>query len=68
MGVTDACMSDEDVDTQIERYEHLFGMDSKKFLQMMQDGEVTDSFETMDWLILLKTRGNDNGDNDRYNP
>ncbi len=44
----------EEIISQISRYEKMFGMSSEEYLRQKQNGNEDDSFETMDWMILLR--------------
>lgn len=47
-------ISQEEIGQKIARYEQAFGMSSREFLQTMKEGIAPDTFETMDWMILLR--------------
>ncbi|MCP4348954.1 MAG: hypothetical protein GY795_26030 [Desulfobacterales bacterium] len=47
-------LTEEEIISQISRYEKMFGMSSEEFLRQKQNGNEDDSFETMDWMILLR--------------
>ena len=47
-------LSNEEITAQIASYEKKFGMSSQEFLQRMENGTAPDTFETMDWMILLR--------------
>jgi hypothetical protein len=47
-------ITDEQIAERIAEYEQHFGINSDEFLQQMRDGTIEDSFETMDWMILLR--------------
>lgn len=49
-------MTRSEIETQIAQYEEQFGMSSEEFLQQMEEGRTPDSFEAIDWAILLKHR------------
>jgi len=49
-------LTQEEIEAQIAHYEKLFGMSSEVFLQRMREGTADDTFETMDWMILLRHR------------
>ncbi len=51
-----ALMDDEDVERQIHAYEAQFQMTSDEFLALKKRGSFPDSFEAIDWAILLKYR------------
>jgi hypothetical protein len=51
-----ATLSQNDIASQIAQYEREFGMSSDEFLQRMREGTAPDTFETMDWMILLRNR------------
>lgn len=51
-------MSQGEIEEKIARYEKLFGMSSAAFLQRWREGTAPDTFETMDWAILLRHRRN----------
>ena len=43
-----------DIELQIAEYEEQFGMSSDEFLHRWHNGDAPDTFETMDWRILLR--------------
>ena len=47
-------LSYEEIAAIISRYEDRFQMSSKEFLQRVSEGTAPDTFETMDWMILLR--------------
>ncbi len=47
-------LTEDEIMSQISRYEKMFGMSSEEFLRQKQNGTEDDSFETMDWMILLR--------------
>jgi len=49
-------LSQEDIEHQIAHYEQQFGMSSEEFSRRMREGTAPDTFETMDWMILLRNR------------
>lgn len=49
-------LTSEDVESQIAHYECRFSMSSEEFLKRWREGTAPDTFETMDWLILLRHR------------
>ena len=49
-------MSQDEIERQLAHYEQVFGMSSEEFLKRKRDGTVPDTFETMDWMILLRHR------------
>jgi hypothetical protein len=50
-------MSQEEIERKIVHYEQVFDMSSQEFSQKMKEGSAPDTFETMDWMILLRHRG-----------
>lgn len=46
----------EEAEQLIAHYEQLFVMSSEEFLRRVKDGTAPDTFETMDWVILLRLR------------
>lgn len=44
-------MSLEEIDTIVAHYEQKYGMSSEEF---MQRNDIPDTYETMDWQILIK--------------
>ncbi len=51
---TDDVMSQDDIESVITQYERQFGMTSEEFLQKCHEGTAPDTYEAMDWAILLK--------------
>ncbi len=51
---TDDVMSQDDIERVITQYERQFGMTSEEFLQKRHEGTAPDTYEAMDWAILLK--------------
>jgi hypothetical protein len=51
-----AVMSHEEIEQQIGHYEQMFGMSSEAFIEQVRAGTAPDTFETMDWMILLRHR------------
>lgn len=47
-------MTQGEIEEKIARYESQFDMSSAEFLQQRQEGTAPDTFETMEWMILLK--------------
>lgn len=47
-------VSKEEIENQIASYEQVFGMSSEEFLERVREGAAPDTFETMDWKILLR--------------
>ncbi len=51
-----AVMSHEEIERQIEHYERVYGISSEAFIEQVRAGIAPDTFETMDWMILLRHR------------
>jgi hypothetical protein len=50
----DGILTREELLEQVRAYETQFGMTSDQFLRMRKAGTAPDTFETIDWAILLK--------------
>jgi hypothetical protein len=51
-----AMISQQEIEDQIALYEQAFGMSSDEFLLRVHEGTAPDTFEAMDWLVLLRHR------------
>jgi len=47
-------MTDEEIQRILKGYEQQFGMTSEEFLKMWAEDAVPDTYETMDWAMLLR--------------
>lgn len=46
-------LSQEEIYHQIDVYESKYGMTSQEFLRQFEQGKISDTFEMMDWIMLL---------------
>lgn len=44
------------IDAQIDDHERLHGFDSRRMMEMLMEGELTETDEISDWLWLLNFR------------
>ncbi len=51
-----AIMTNAELNAKIAKYEEQFGMTSKEFWEAWHNDAFPDSFEGMDWSILLRYR------------
>lgn len=61
-GSEPSMVSDEEIEMQITAYEKQYGMTSEEFMRQMRDGTAPDEFETMSWMMLLRTVRDEYGD------
>jgi hypothetical protein len=54
----ESILSKEEIQAQIYQYEQKFGLSSQEFIKKHQEGNVPDTFETMDWIMLLDYQTN----------
>jgi len=54
-GSAPTMISDEEIEMQIAEYEKQYGMTSEEFMRQMREGTAPDEFETMSWMISLRT-------------
>ncbi len=54
-GSVPTMISDEEIEMKISEYEEAYNMSSDEFMRQMRDGTAPDEFETMSWMILLRT-------------
>jgi hypothetical protein len=45
-----------EIDRQIDEYERRFGFDSRHLMELLMEGEISETDEVSDWLWLLNFR------------
>jgi hypothetical protein len=45
-----------EIDRQIDEYERKYGFDSRRLMELLMEGELTETNEVSDWLWLLNFR------------
>lgn len=49
----EAILSKHEIQMQIEQYEQKYRMTSQEFIQKYHAGDISDTFDMMDWIMLL---------------